>query len=501
MTVKNLCFLCQEICNRQCSYCEVYFCADNHFESHRNDGHCLPYTICVNPKSGRHFEATRDISAGETILVDEASVVGPATKTEPLCLECFKSLDKVSKKSLCKCGFYLCIECINLNGGHHELECNQIQTTAKHILEMDDGLYKKLEYACVFLLRFWMLRKYNPVIWNRLNLLSSGETKDLEKTKFVEDMVKVMQVKLGAKDITSQDVHQMMGIKRTNASNLSSIGLDGANALYPTYTLMNSHCYCNSRSTIDPKTFQMRVNANRDIKSGEEISTRYVTVLEGQPRRRNLIWSGWKFICECERCEDPTEFGTYFSAIKCLKCSSGFVLQKSSNGLASPWMCESCQKSYGNLEIQNIVDNLEVRIHAHQSNTTSLSSPHSFILETLEEQVHPSHFLVVGLKNKFFFHSYIQNISKKFFDGLNEEEINHLNNKMKEQIKYGYQILSLVETFDPGYSNHKGTILKQLATLKMQFAKLRFCITKDQSEYNDHMGSSMEMIKSIALCI
>ncbi|XP_040576657.1 SET domain-containing protein SmydA-8-like [Lepeophtheirus salmonis] len=267
MTVKNLCFLCQEICNRQCSYCEIYFCVDNNFESHRNDGHCLPYTICVSPKSGRHFEATRDISAGETILVDEDSVVGPATKTEPLCLECFKSLDKVSKKSLCKCGFYLCLECINLNGGYHE---------------------------------FWMLRKDNPVIWNRLNLLSSGETKDLEKTKFVEDLVKVMQVKLEAKDIIYQDVHQMMGIKRTNASNLSSIGLDGANALYPTYTLMNSHCYCNSRSTIDPKTFQMRLKANRDIKSREEISTRYVTVLEGQPRRRNLIWSGWKFICECK---------------------------------------------------------------------------------------------------------------------------------------------------------------------------------------------------------
>ncbi|CAF2744623.1 unnamed protein product [Lepeophtheirus salmonis] len=169
---------------------------------------------------------------------------------------------------------------------------------------------KKLEYACTQFTE------------------RSGETKDLEKTKFVEDLVKVMQVKLGAKDIISQDVHQTMGIKRTNASNLSSIGLDGANALYPTYTLMNSHCYCNSRSTIDPKTFQMRVKANRDIKSREEISTRYVTVLEGRPRRRNLIWSGWKFICECKRCEDPTEFGTYFSAIKSLKCSSGFKLSK-----------------------------------------------------------------------------------------------------------------------------------------------------------------------------
>ena len=34
--------------------------------------------------------ATRDISPLELVLIDEPAVVGPATKTQPICLECLK---------------------------------------------------------------------------------------------------------------------------------------------------------------------------------------------------------------------------------------------------------------------------------------------------------------------------------------------------------------------------------------------------------------------------
>ena len=39
-----------------------------------------------------------------------------------------------------------------------------------------------------------------------------------------------------------------MGIKRTNANNMTSdLGGRVGNILYPHYTLINSHCYCNTR--------------------------------------------------------------------------------------------------------------------------------------------------------------------------------------------------------------------------------------------------------------
>ena len=49
------------------------------------------------------------------------------------------------------------------------------------------------------------------------------------------------------KDITKEDVVKIMGVKRTNANDLALIGLDSGVALYSTYPLMNSNCYCNSK--------------------------------------------------------------------------------------------------------------------------------------------------------------------------------------------------------------------------------------------------------------
>ena len=118
-----------------------------------------------------------------------------------------------------------------------------------------------------------------------------------------------------------QTIVRYMGIKRTNASTLLTIGLPQANALYPIYNLMNSGCTCNTRCTIDEKSYVMTVRAQTRIRKGEEITTRYSPPWEGQPTRLAKIWKHWQFVCHCERCKDPTEFGTFFSAIKYVFCT------------------------------------------------------------------------------------------------------------------------------------------------------------------------------------
>ncbi|XP_040563548.1 SET domain-containing protein SmydA-8 [Lepeophtheirus salmonis] len=490
----DFCFLCQETTHRQCEFCDTFVCSDNHLDSHREKGNCLPYQVIVCPASGRHFVATRDIFAGEMILVDQPSVIGPSKNTASLCLECYRPIDKEPSKVFCECGFLFCSTCIKLKGGFHELECRQM-ISSKEI--KTDESFNRLEYACIFFLRFWMLRQHSPDLWGRLTSLNIGDTNDLQETSLVEEMVEILQNKFGAHDILAKDIYQMMGIKRTNASNLASIGLEGVTALYPTYPLMNSYCYCNSRSIIDPKTFDMKVKAHRNIKSGEEISTRYVTVFEGQPRRRRMIWNGWKFICHCDRCNDPTEFGTYFSGVKCQNCDSGYILPHNTMILASLWKCNNCNQSYENSEIEEIVDDLESQVHLRND---LFEDPQCVISEVLHNKVHPGHFLVFQIKNTFF-SSLIKNVSKKIYDQLNDLEIDRLVEKMEKQTKYGLELLNLIEILDPGYSGQKGTILKKIATLKMQFAKLKFYMTKDQNEYNEHMESSIEMLKTMALCL
>ena len=116
------CFLCQKPnCITKCPRpnCGVYYCCDSHYASHvvnlnqntrydNNNGNrrseksnrddledtvmpdslCLPFKVVNSDRFGRHFVATRDIKPLELILVDPPGVVGPSTKTKPVCIVC-----------------------------------------------------------------------------------------------------------------------------------------------------------------------------------------------------------------------------------------------------------------------------------------------------------------------------------------------------------------------------------------------------------------------------
>ena len=53
--------------------------------------------------------------------------------------------------------------------------------------------------------------------------------------------------------------------------------------------------------------------------SGEEITIHYLSFVHGNIKRKNAMRNNWMFDCTCSRCQDPTEMGSYLSAIKCFK--------------------------------------------------------------------------------------------------------------------------------------------------------------------------------------
>ena len=98
------------------------------------------------------------------------------------------------------------------------------------------------------------LKQEDPLVYERLNILMEGDTNDLTRssdcTDFVWGVSKIIDKIEGAQTIcptSMDDIVRCIGVKRTNASDLASIGLKGGVALYPTYPFMNSHCYCNTR--------------------------------------------------------------------------------------------------------------------------------------------------------------------------------------------------------------------------------------------------------------
>merc|ERR1712107_139755 len=82
------------------------------------------------------------------------------------------------------------------------------------------------------------------------------------------------------------------------------------NMMYRTACIMSHHCRPNTRHTFDPDN-SINIYSTRRIKKGETISATYTNSLWSTNDRREHLKMSKCFWCECERCTDPTEFGSY----------------------------------------------------------------------------------------------------------------------------------------------------------------------------------------------
>ena len=126
---------------------------------------------------------------------------------------------------------------------------------------------------------------------------------------------------------------------------------------------MSHYCICNARYTINPDNLEMFVRARKVICQGEEISVQYLSALVGNFKRRRKILTEWYFDCLCKRCSDPTECGTFISAIKCFQCN-GDLLPINSLDYESQWKCDECEMETSCEHVEKIVDALQEELDA-----------------------------------------------------------------------------------------------------------------------------------------
>ena len=101
----------------------------------------------------------------------------------------------------------------------------------------------------------------------------------------------------------------------------------------------------------NPGKFKISIYSQVPIKSGEEITITYTSLLRPVLERREKLEYLWHFTCQCTRCQDPTEFGTFigkptfasFDQI-CL-FDLGFKLTRNPH-------CRQNQKNWGILIVQ-----------------------------------------------------------------------------------------------------------------------------------------------------
>ena len=61
----------------------------------------------------------------------------------------------------------------------------------------------------------------------------------------------------------------------------------------------------------------IEIRAQKEIKRGEELTIQYQSLFTGSRKRREMFKKVWYFDCECRRCQDPSELGSYLNAFIC----------------------------------------------------------------------------------------------------------------------------------------------------------------------------------------
>jgi hypothetical protein len=85
------------------------------------------------------------------------------------------------------------------------------------------------------------------------------------------------------------------------------------------------------------------LRANVPLKKGESVNFLYTEPTLPSAERRKKLLEGKYFLCGCSRCRDPTELGTFFSAVKCPNCPPGYVIPQETKVFENTkWSCTEC---------------------------------------------------------------------------------------------------------------------------------------------------------------
>jgi len=328
----SVCFLCSSDCESSptipsCSSCAVYACSPYCLSKHRAKDSCLPFKVENAPGLGRYVVATRDIEPLELIIAEPPAAVGPSRNVKPKCLTC---LNPVTGEVTCSsCNFPFCNEECSVSNPHKDQECQVFPKFPK----IEDFTVESSQYESITVLRLLLCKTENPEMWRHIGLLKNHHEDRLkycpeavEREEMVISGLLLEGCKLKDLGFTEDEVNMCISLLVTHAVKfIPQPGCEGQ-ALYPTFAFMSHSCSYNARHAIQEDN-TMHVYAQKRIKCGEEINITYTSLLTCMPSRQNKIANLWYFTCCCNRCQDPTELGSFMSSVACPGCpKKGYLL-------------------------------------------------------------------------------------------------------------------------------------------------------------------------------
>ncbi|KAK5641450.1 hypothetical protein RI129_009997 [Pyrocoelia pectoralis] len=426
LSSSSVCAECQQPANLKCSGCKlVSYCSKDHQKNHWqvHKTLCRPFEVQTSQELGRYLIATRDIQPGDMILCENPLVYGPrphVVEAGPVpCVGCFRLIISEQSPRCDGCGWPVChSSCQGLKDPtNHGLECLILGLRPEGTINNFHDFYRQ---DTLMVVRCLLLQKKGQKKWEQLMELEphlESRGRGTEAYKLVEERIvhylqenflnRLKDLERKAErdllpELSSSIIHRIAGILDVNALEINQNS--ELSAIYPTTSLLEHSCICNTYHVFEDasQNYKITVRAAVPIKKGEHISTMYTHALWGTQARREHLKETKYFSCNCRRCKDPTELGTYLSALKCIgiddKPCGGNQLAIDPCDLNTEWACDKCEVKLTNDEVAFLVNKIGEEVDYVQLSNPTVKEMRE-LLEKILTFLHPHHYHVYSVKH------------------------------------------------------------------------------------------------------
>ncbi|KAK4012902.1 hypothetical protein OUZ56_025152 [Daphnia magna] len=447
-----------------------------------------------SPELGRYFVAGRAFKPGDVVMKEYPLAAAPGPLSQHVCFGCHRLFTKA----------YICSDCrsplCNYNcqmSSEHQKECCYLKKIIPEIENRQkNGKIQRIPVQLSMLmlpLRLLLLRREQPNKWQLLMDLEShmearkktsiwgfnqrNITPFLEKM-LIEEMPDInddlVQQICGAIDVNSFEIRiEQTDRRHDHQEQPLSNSNEVLRGTFYVASLMAHSCIANAQISMSNDS-QMTVKATVPIQEGEGIFVSYTDPLQTTLQRRTFLEKGKHFTCRCRRCQDPTEFGTFASAVRCRSCTSGWVLphddgqlHDAESSVALRWKCSECSEEIKSEDIsrteevvQNIVKNIQrLPVDRH------LIDRCEELFLTLPKKIHVNHVILLQLRISLV-HLY-GNVPGFLIPEL---PVSLLHRKAQ----LCSELLEALHHLCPGYSRLRGIVLYELHVPLVCLANRKF---------------------------
>ncbi len=472
------------------------------------------FAIRARKNAGRALVSVRNLQPQELIVSEKPFIVSPILSlfqddenSNCICANCFKFLRRKEKsRGRCReCETSICDDRDCLSRHSCQLS-KKLNNYFKADLEPAKSRKVAICLAIFAMMRF--RRKKDEKISNLMTRPSQMPMKAAEEAVFKAIVDFGLRTRNGDVLVAdSNSVDDAIGVFTINGVKVQRHGeYPPCVAVYPTFSSANHACIASAAYDVDAASLRLELRSRLALRANREITVSYLSPLTTTRERQASAVNRWGFRCECARCADPTELGTYAGAVKCVDHAEdgSWACLLIDNG-DDYFICEQhgckCRLSVDRVgEMLNDVKDKMAPIMTNEAKMTTLEKVMKAeeVLNYTDTRLGPNHCLILNIEYKLIV----------FYAQLEKEDkarpLSPLTTRpMRERrIQICLHLLEIGARVDPGATAWRGVILQAMVLPWLHLAKADFAakiITKRQ--FQMRVAVAMRATNESTVCL